>query len=121
MLVLEIAIAGAVGAMLRSIVDTVVRQRSNETLPRGTLTINVTGSFVLGIVTGLALYHGLGADSRAVYGTGFCGGYTTFSTFAYQTVRLGEQRAYSGAWRNIAASLALPAAAAALGLALTAW
>ena len=121
MLVLEIAIAGAAGAMLRSIVDTLVRQRSNETLPRGTLTINVTGSFVLGIVTGLALYHGLGADSRTVYGTGFCGGYTTFSTFAYQTVRLGEQRAYSGAWRNIAASLVLPAAAAALGLALTAW
>jgi CrcB protein len=120
-LVLEVALAGALGAVARSTVDTLVRARGEGTLPIGTLTINISGSFLLGIITGLTLYHGFGADGRTVLGTGFCGGYTTFSTFAYQSVRLGEQGVLDSALRNVAISLIVPAAAAALGLALMAW
>ena len=61
-------------------------------MPAATLAINVSGSFVLGVVTGLALYHGFATTPRVVLGTGFCGGYTTFSTFAYEIVFLAEQR-----------------------------
>ena len=57
---------------------------------RGTSVINVTGSFVLGVLTGLSLYHAFPADAKLVLGTGFCGAYTTFSTFTFETVRLAE-------------------------------
>ena len=121
MIVLSVALAGGAGAVARFWVDDAVSARRDDTLPIATLVINTTGSLLLGILTGLTLYHGLGADTKTVLGTGFCGGYTTFSTFAYQTVRLGEQHATRGALGNIAASFVLPAAAAALGLALMAW
>lgn len=120
MLLLGIAVAGAIGAVTRAVVDTAVQARREETFPVGTLTINVTGSFVLGVVSGLVLYHSLGSSAATVLGSGFCGGYTTFSTFAFQTVRLTEQRAFGGAYRNVVASALLPALAASLGLALTA-
>jgi CrcB protein len=90
-------------------------------LPIATLVINSSGSLLLGVLTGLTLYHGLGSDTKTVLGTGFCGGYTTFSTFAYQTVRLGEQKATRAALGNVVLSFVLPGAAAALGLAVMAW
>jgi CrcB protein len=116
-----VAIAGAMGAVARFLLDDAISARRDSTLPIATIVINTTGSLLLGVLTGLTLYHGLGADTRTVLGTGFCGGYTTFSTFAYQTVRLGEQDATRGALGNVALSFVLPAAAAALGLALMAW
>lgn len=121
MIVVAVAIAGALGAVARSWVDSVISARNDSTVPIPTLFINTTGSFVLGVITGLALYHGMSADVRTVLGLGFCGGYTTFSTFAYQTVSLAEQRATHGAIANISWSLFAPAIAAAIGLAITAW
>jgi CrcB protein len=121
MIVVGVASAGAVGAVARFWLDDVITTRRNNTLPVATLVINTTGSLLLGVFTGLTLYHGLAADAKTVLGTGFCGGFTTFSTFAYQTVRLGEQKASGAALRNVALSFVLPGAAAALGLALMAW
>jgi CrcB protein len=121
MIVLGVAVAGSVGAIARFWFDAAINARRDETLPVATLVINTSGSLLLGILTGLTLYHGLGADTKTVLGTGFCGGYTTFSTFAYQTVRLGEQHATRGAIGNVALSFVVPAAAAALGLAVMAW
>ena len=82
--------------------------------------INVSGSFVLGLVTGLSLHHGLSAHALSLIGTGICGGYTTFSTFNVETVRLAEDGSYLEAAANVGGSLAagLIAAAAGLGLAL---
>jgi fluoride exporter len=120
MLVLGIAAAGAVGAPARYLVDGYVQNRTSGEFPWGTFIINATGAFVLGLITGLALHHGLGATPRAVLGTGLCGAFTTFSTFSYETVRLLEEGAWREAVINVAASLAvgLAVAAAAMGLVL---
>jgi len=120
MLVLGIALAGAVGAPTRYLVDGIVLDRSQTGLPTATLLINVTGSFVLGLLTGLALYHAFPSTPKTILGTGFCGAYTTFSTFTWEIVRLAETGAKRSALRMLLASLIGPAVAAALGLALAA-
>lgn len=113
-------VAGAIAAPLRYVVDGLVGDRTDAVLPWGILVVNVGGSFVLGLVTGLALHHGLGRTPRLVIGTGFCGAFTTFSTFTYETVRLLEVGRRREALANVALSLALGLAAAAAGLALPA-
>ena len=118
LLLLGIAIAGALGALARYKVDAAVVRVAPSGLPAATLAINVSGSFVLGVITGLALYHGFPTTPRLVLGTGFCGGYTTFSTFAYEIVFLAEERRYRTASVNLVLSLLVPALAAALGMAL---
>jgi fluoride exporter len=120
MLVVGIAVAGALGAPVRYLVDGLVQGRRGGVFPLGTFVINVTGSFVLGVLTGLVLYHAFPSDSRVVLGTGFCGAYTTFSTFAYETVRLAEERTFGAAVQNVVSHVVVPALAAAAGLALAA-
>jgi CrcB protein len=112
--------AGAVGAPVRYLLDNAISSRTHGVFPWGTLVINVSGSFLLGLLTGLALFHGFPATPRLILGTGFCGAYTTFSTFAYETVRLAEEGAVNEAVRNALASLVLGAGAAAAGLAAAA-
>lgn len=113
-------VAGAVGAPARYLLDDAISSRTQGVFPWGTLAINVSGSFLLGLLTGLALFHGFPATPRVILGTGFCGAYTTFSTFTYETVRLAEEGAVNEAVRNALASLVLAAAAAAAGLAVAA-
>lgn len=113
-----ICAAGGVGAALRLLVDGWCRGALGDRLPWGTLVINVTGSLLLGLVTGLALAHGLPAGWRSVLGTGLLGGYTTFSTAAWETVRLLGRRDTLGAAVTGLGMLVLGVAAAAAGLAL---
>ncbi|MDN4598100.1 fluoride efflux transporter CrcB [Leifsonia virtsii] len=116
LLVIAVGLAGGVGAVARLVLDGLLRARVRVSFPLGTTVINVTGSFLLGLVTGLALVHGLPPEWRAVLGTGFLGGYTTFSTASYETVRLAQQRRYRAALMNGVGMLALALAAAGLGL-----
>ncbi|MGO4534986.1 fluoride efflux transporter CrcB [Leifsonia sp. 2MCAF36] len=116
LLVVAVAAAGGVGAVTRLVFDGALRSWLRAGFPIGTTIINVTGSFLLGLVTGLALVHGLPPEWRAVLGTGFLGGYTTFSTASYETVRLAQQRRYRAALVNGVGMLALALAAAGLGL-----
>ena len=111
--------AGGGGAVARFLLDRAVVDRTRGVFPWGTLVINVTGSLLLGLITGLALHHGLSKSAKIVLGTGFCGAYTTFSTFSFETVRLIEEGALTEAFRNVAAPTVACGAAAALGLALT--
>ena len=113
-------VAGAGGAVARYLLDRAVADRAQGVFPWGTLVINLTGSFLLGVITGLALHHGLPKAGKIVLGTGFCGAYTTFSTFSYETVRLIEEGSLAEAALNVGASLivGLLAGAAGLGLAL---
>ena len=83
MLIAVLLVGGAIGAPARYLVDGAVQGRTSGPFPWGTLVVNVTGSLVLGIVTGLTLYHGLGDVPRVAVGAGFCGAYTTFSTYSY--------------------------------------
>lgn len=111
--------AGAVGAPARYLVDTWMGDRTVGPFPWGTFVVNVSGSFVLGVLTGLALYHALPQTPKVVLGTGFCGAYTTFSAFSYETVRLMEDGARAEAAANVAANLVacMLGAAAGIGLA----
>jgi CrcB protein len=112
--------AAAVGAPLRYLVDGYIGGRAQGVFPWGTLVINATGSLLFGVITGLALYHAFPQTSKVILGTGFCGSYTTFSTFSFETVRLVEEGALGKALRNAFGTLVICAGAAALGLALAA-
>ena len=112
--------AAAVGAPARYLADRWVQARTRSGFPWGTLAVNVTGCFALGAVTGLGLYHGLRPHMGTVVGSGGLGAYTTFSTFAYETIRLVQEGATGEALRNVVANVALGVAAAGAGLALTA-
>ena len=111
--------AGGGGAVARFLLDRAVVDRTRGVFPWGTLVINVTGTLLLGLITGLALHHGLSKSAKIVLGSGFCGAYTTFSTFTFETVRLIEEGALTEAFRNVAGTMLACGAAAALGLALT--
>jgi len=118
MLTLAVAGAAGIGAVLRYLVDQFVQHRTRGEFPRGTLIVNLSGSLLLGLTTGLALHHGLGATAAVIVGTGFAGGYTTLSTWAWETLSLAENGDVLQAAVNVAGSFALGLAAAAAGLAL---
>jgi len=113
-------IAAAVGAPLRYLVDGAIAERAEGVFPWGTFVVNASGSLVLGVLTGLGLYHAFPRVPKVILGTGFCGAYTTFSTFTYETVELLEEGALNEAARNAFGTLIVGAGAAALGLALAA-
>jgi CrcB protein len=114
-----VAVAAGLGAVLRYVVDQVVQQRTRSDFPYGTTIINVTGSLLLGLITGLALHHGLPPTPTLIIGTGFAGGYTTLSTWAWESLALAETGNLLAASLNIAGSFAAGLAAATAGLGLT--
>lgn len=115
-----LSVAGAAGASLRYLVEVALSQRSRGPAPWGTWVVNVSGSFLLGVLIGLGLHHGLPRTTRVVFGVGFCGAYTTFSAFAVETVRLGEGAGRGAAARNVVGTVVGALLAAAAGLALPA-
>ena len=113
-------VAGAIGAPCRYLLDNFVHDRIRGAFPWGTWVVNVSGSLLLGLITGAALYHSFPNTPKIVLGTGFCGAYTTFSTFTFETLRLLEEGQITAALMNAATSLVAATLAAALGLALAA-
>jgi CrcB protein len=111
-------VAGACGALARFLLDSSIKSRWQSPFPWATVIINVTGSLLLGILAGLVLFHGQPTAWQTVVGTGFCGGYTTFSTASFETVRLVQQNRRSLALLNAVGSLVLSVAAGAVGLAV---
>lgn len=116
---LWVSLAGSAGAVTRFVVDGAVEGRFGGRLPVGTMIINVSGSFLLGVLTGLVTLDGRSALWETVAGAGFCGGYTTFSTGSFETVRLIQDRAYRHALASGGATLVFGVGAAALGMVLS--
>lgn len=120
-MVLLLGCAGALGAAARYGVVEVAARRWSGHFPLATLIINVGGAFTLGLL----LTAGAGAGApvipgvwRSVLGTGFLGGYTTFSTLSFETNSLARRGHHWHAWANAAGTLLLGVAAAALGIAV---
>ncbi len=115
MTVLFVALGAALGAPLRYLVDRSVQARHDSLFPWGTFTVNMLGSFVLGLVTGGAQVAGLPNWVVTLLGTGLCGALTTYATFSYETLRMLSTGARSLAVLNVLASLAGGLGAAILG------
>jgi CrcB protein len=120
MVLLGVIVAGAIGAVARFVIDGAVHERWAPRVPFGTLLVNVLGSFILGALTGAALYHQPDPAVRTVLGTGFCGALTTWSTLSWETVRLLDEGEPAAAALAMLGGLASSLAAAALGIGLVA-
>lgn len=116
---LVVALGGAFGAIARDQLDGLIQSHTNSAIPVGTLVVNVSGSLVLGLLVGLQLDHGLPGTIELAAGTGFCGGFTTFSSLMYEATRLAQDGAYREATRTLSLNIVLGGAAAALGLLAT--
>jgi CrcB protein len=109
-----VAVLGGLGALARYLVDVLVGLRLGGRLPLGTLAVNVSGSLVLGALSGAAVAHGV----SLLAGAGFLGAYTTFSTWLWESLVLAEDGRTGAALANLAGLLALGLGAAALGWAI---
>ncbi|GAA0408621.1 fluoride efflux transporter CrcB [Micromonospora gifhornensis] len=118
MTVLLVALGAAVGAPLRYLLDRAVQARHGSAFPWGTLTVNVLGSLILGVLIGGAGAGAVPGSLVALLGTGLCGALTTYSTFGYETVRLVETGARRYALVNAVVSVAAALGAAFLGVTL---
>ncbi|MCS5718752.1 fluoride efflux transporter CrcB [Herbiconiux sp. CPCC 205763] len=115
--VVLVGVAGGLGAAARFSLDTLITRYSKRVpIPIGTMIINVTGSFFLGVVTGLATAGLLTPELRLIAGTGFLAAYTTFSTASTQTADLFRARKGVAAVVNGLVMLVAAVAAAAIGL-----
>jgi CrcB protein len=107
---LWIAAGAALGGMLRYFLSGAAARLAGETFPWGTLFVNVTGCVAIGFFVALTGPDGrfiVPSHVRLFVMTGFCGGYTTFSTFSLETLRLLQDREWAYAGFNIAASVVL--------------
>jgi CrcB protein len=116
LLFLALSVAGGLGAVCRFVLDSAIKAQASEAMPWGTITINLTGSFLLGLVVGLTGGHVLPESVHLIVGTGFLGGYTTFSTASLETVRLLQERRVLPALANGVGVLVVAMLAAGAGL-----
>ena len=118
LVVLILGLAGATGAAARFALSEWATKRWPGTFPLATLLINVTGAFALGLLMTAGGAGSALAQTRLLLGTGFLGGYTTFSTLSYDTHSLYRSGQARAAWLNAFGSLAIGLTAAALGMAI---
>ena len=102
---------GAVGALARFTLDTAVSARRPSDFPFGTLAVNLSGAFALGLLVGLEV----AGDAMLILGTGLLGGYTTFSTWMVEAQRLGEDGEWRLMWLNLLGPMVAGLGVAGLG------
>lgn len=115
MTLLLVMLGAAIGSPSRWLLDQAIMSRYAHAFPLGTWTVNVAGSLVLGVVLAAYALGPAPVELVALLGAGFCGGFTTFSTFGLETIRLVESGSSQQAVLNVAASLAAGLAAVAVG------
>jgi len=109
---LWVALGGALGSVSRFWLNGLISDKFGATFPWGTLAINVSGSFVIGIIGALAIPEGRMDSQTRMFATqflmiGICGGYTTFSSFSLQTLNLLRDREWFSAGGNVILSVVL--------------
>ena len=118
MILLYVAIGSALGGVGRFLLGPFVQSRVGGHFPVGTFVVNVSGAFALGFLAKMALASpGMSPAARAYLMVGFCGGYTTFSTFSLETVELLERGDYGRASWYVLASVIVSLAATIAGAA----
>ena len=113
-----VSLGGAIGSAARFWISGAIAQRYGTTFPLGTLAVNVTGSFVVGLLAAMTLPEGrwlLTPSARVFLMIGVCGGYTTFSSFSLQTLALAQEGEWFRAGANSVASFILCLVAVWLG------
>jgi fluoride exporter len=116
-----VCLAGAVGALARYLLGRFVAERSGSQLPLGTLIINITGAFVIGLIAGLVGQKILNPAIQLTLATGFLGGYTTFSTMSWEGVQLARGGSTRIGLFYLGGSILFGLMAAFLGIALGGW
>jgi fluoride exporter len=115
--IIAVAAGGALGALARYLVGTWAAARWGSAFPWGTLLINVSGSLLLGAFSAwFARRAGLPAELRLFVAVGFCGAYTTFSTFSLDTITLAQSGAWTASLTNALLTNALCLVASVLGV-----
>ena len=100
--ILLVALGGAIGSVLRCLTSILAAVWFGAEFPYGTLIVNLSGAFIIGLVQELGTESVLIPDTARIFlTTGMMGGLTTYSTFSYETVRLMEAGAWHQAWVNI--------------------
>jgi fluoride exporter len=118
-MLLYVAVGSAIGGVARYLLGGLVQRLFDTTFPAGTLLINISGSLLLGSIIRYATETStLTPEIRAFLTIGLCGGYTTFSTFSYETVALLEDGEWTRAGLYVLASVGLSLAGTLLGFAL---
>ena len=103
---LLVGVGGFIGSIARYWLAGVVQRWNGTDFPTGTLAINILGSFILGVVLALSLDRDvISLNARLFLGVGLCGGFTTMSTFSYETIALLRQGSVVAGIGNIGASL----------------
>jgi CrcB protein len=121
-LYLYVALGAGVGGVARLALAGFVQERAGAAFPAGTLVINLTGSFLLGVLIRYTLQStAVSPEVRAMLTTGFCGGYTTFSTFSYETARLLQDGEYGRAAVYVGVSVIGALLATLAGFAFAEW
>ncbi|WP_371831051.1 fluoride efflux transporter FluC [Rhodococcoides corynebacterioides] len=120
MIAVLVVLAGALGAVARFAVDSAVARRWSTTISWATVGINVSGSFLLGMLAGAVALHSAPDAWQTVVGTGFCGGYTTFGTAMVQAARLARSGRTTAAAVGLAVTLGASVVACAGGFTVAA-
>jgi CrcB protein len=116
-----VGMAGALGALSRYLLGRFIAERASSRIPLGTLTINITGAFVIGLLFALAGHQLVSSTVQLTLATGFLGGYTTFSTMSWEGLLLARGGNMRLSIFYLSGSLLLGLLAASLGLLIGGW
>lgn len=113
-----VLVGAAVGAPARYLVDRSIQARHESLMPWGTLTTNLIGSTILGLLVGIEVDHAVPHDVIVLIGTGLCGTFTTFSTYSYENLRLYQTGARTQSVLNLVVTLVAGLGAVTVGYAV---
>jgi len=119
--ILLVGVAGALGAVSRYLLGRFIAERVSSQFPLGTLVINLTGAFLIGLLFALAGRNVISTSEQVILATGFLGGYTTFSTMSWEGIQLVRGGSTTNGLLYLSGSVALGLLCATLGLVVGGW